>query len=96
VASWRPAELPSVDLGDEQIKRFFYCGSADAPAALVGLEIYGDSALLRSFGREVGRPFLRSRIRASNPCGAARSSKWRAHAIFADHYRGGVFRAVGL
>jgi len=40
------AELPSVDLGDEQIKRFFYCGSADAPAALVGLEIYGDSALL--------------------------------------------------
>jgi amino-acid N-acetyltransferase len=52
------ADLPSSDLGDEQIKRFFYCGSADAPSALVGLEIYGDSALLRSLVVSSGARFL--------------------------------------
>jgi GNAT superfamily N-acetyltransferase len=41
-------DLPSSDLVDEQIKRLFYCGTPDAPLALVGLEIYGGFALLRS------------------------------------------------
>jgi amino-acid N-acetyltransferase len=36
---------------------FFFCGSAAAPSALIGLEIYGQAALLRSL---VVDPTLRS------------------------------------
>ncbi|MGB6356936.1 MAG: arsenic resistance N-acetyltransferase ArsN2, partial [Steroidobacteraceae bacterium] len=42
------ANLPSSDLTDEQLTKFFYCGPAAAPSALIGLEIYGADALLRS------------------------------------------------
>src|ERR1700691_3755960 len=42
------ANLPTSDLTDEQLARFFYCGPAAAPSALIGLEIYGTEALLRS------------------------------------------------
>ena len=42
------ANLPSSDLTDDQLTSFFYCGPADAPTALIGLEIYGTEALLRS------------------------------------------------
>jgi hypothetical protein len=41
------ANLPSSDLTDEQLTSFFYCGPADAPTALIGLEIYKTEALLR-------------------------------------------------
>jgi amino-acid N-acetyltransferase len=51
------AELPSSDLTDEQLTEFFFCGSAAAPSAMVGLEIYGTAALLRSL---VVSPNLRS------------------------------------
>ena len=30
------------------MEHFFFCGSADVPTALVGLELHGTSALLRS------------------------------------------------
>jgi amino-acid N-acetyltransferase len=42
------ADLPIADLSDEQLKEFFFCGPGAAPSALVGLEIYGTAALLRS------------------------------------------------
>jgi amino-acid N-acetyltransferase len=51
------ANLPTSDLTDEQLTSFFYCGSATAPSALIGLEIYGPDGLLRSL---VVDPSLRS------------------------------------
>jgi len=51
------ANLPTSDLTDEQLTSFFYCGPAAAPSALIGLEIYGNDALLRSL---VVDPTLRS------------------------------------
>jgi amino-acid N-acetyltransferase len=42
------ANLPTSDLTDEQLTSFFYSGPAAAPSALIGLEIYGSEALLRS------------------------------------------------
>lgn len=51
------ASLPTSDLTDEQLTSFFYCGAAAKPSALIGLEIYGTEALLRSL---VVDPGLRS------------------------------------
>lgn len=51
------ANLPTLDLTDEQLTTFLYCGAAAKPSALVGLEIYGSEALLRSL---VVDPSLRS------------------------------------
>ena len=42
------AELPASDLSPELLEHFFACGPADAPEGVVGLEIYGSVALLRS------------------------------------------------
>jgi amino-acid N-acetyltransferase len=42
------AALPSSDLTDDHMKHFFFCGTASAPTALVGIELCGSSALLRS------------------------------------------------
>ena len=42
------ADLPVADLSDAHMANFFYCGSAQAPIGLVGLELHGPSALLRS------------------------------------------------
>lgn len=42
------AGLPSSDLTDEMLEHFFFVGSASAPRALVGLEMFGEHALLRS------------------------------------------------
>jgi amino-acid N-acetyltransferase len=52
------ANLPTSDLTDEQLAKFFYCGPATAPSALIGLEIYGAEALLRSL---VVDPTVRSK-----------------------------------
>jgi amino-acid N-acetyltransferase len=40
--------LPASDLTDAHLDHFFFTGTDGAPSALVGLEIYGDAALLRS------------------------------------------------
>jgi amino-acid N-acetyltransferase len=40
--------LPASDLTQERLEHFFFLGSDGAPSALVGLEIYGEAALLRS------------------------------------------------
>lgn len=40
--------LPTSDLTEQHLAHFFFCGPADAPAGLVGLELHGGDALLRS------------------------------------------------
>jgi amino-acid N-acetyltransferase len=52
------AGLPASDLTDQHMHEFFYAGSATAPDAMIGVEIYGSDALLRSL---VVSPALRSR-----------------------------------
>jgi amino-acid N-acetyltransferase len=42
------AKLPTADLTPEHLKRFIGCGLEEAPKGVVGLEIYGPDALLRS------------------------------------------------
>jgi amino-acid N-acetyltransferase len=41
-------KLPASDLTDEHLKQFFFAGPVSAPIGLVGLELYGSVALLRS------------------------------------------------
>jgi len=42
------ASLPSVDLTDAHMEHFFYCGDADQLSGLIGIELRGKAALLRS------------------------------------------------
>ena len=42
------ANLPTEDLTEAKVERFSFAGPASQPTGLVGLEIYGDVALLRS------------------------------------------------
>jgi amino-acid N-acetyltransferase len=51
------AGLPASDVTEEHLVHFFYIGSATAPDAMVGIELYGLDALLRSL---VVAPGLRS------------------------------------
>jgi amino-acid N-acetyltransferase len=52
------ADLPTSDLTESLLQDFFYAGSAAEPTGLVGLELQGEVALLRSL---VVAPALRSR-----------------------------------
>ena len=58
VALLERAGLPVSDLTDAHLNHFFYCGSAAEPDGLIGLELYGQQALLRSL---VVAPALRSK-----------------------------------
>jgi amino-acid N-acetyltransferase len=42
------AKLPTEDLTPSHVEHFYFAGPVDAPSGLVGLEIVGDVALLRS------------------------------------------------
>jgi amino-acid N-acetyltransferase len=42
------AALPTSDLTDDSMKDFFYVGPATAPIGIVGVQLYGGDALLRS------------------------------------------------
>jgi amino-acid N-acetyltransferase len=42
------ADLPTADLRAEHFEHFIACGPEDSPDAVVGLELYGEVALLRS------------------------------------------------
>jgi amino-acid N-acetyltransferase len=44
----RQAALPTEDLTETHCDSFFFTGPASAPTGLVGLELFGDVALLRS------------------------------------------------
>lgn len=57
VALLDASDLPSSDLTDAHMEHFFFCGPAAAPIAIVGVELCGWSALLRSL---VVRPEHRS------------------------------------
>jgi amino-acid N-acetyltransferase len=48
VALLQAQGLPASDITDEHLEHFFYMGSAHSPTGLVGVEIYGADALLRS------------------------------------------------
>jgi amino-acid N-acetyltransferase len=48
VALLATAGLPVLDLTDGHLEHFFYTGPDGSPTALVGLELYGADALLRS------------------------------------------------
>lgn len=48
VALLESANLPTADLTDEHLEHFFFVGPRTAPFGLVGLEIHGRDALLRS------------------------------------------------
>lgn len=44
----KDAGLPTSDLSDEHMENFFYVGSQTAPIGIIGIQLYGDHALLRS------------------------------------------------
>ena len=48
VALLASARLPTEDLTEAHCEHFFFSGSAKQPTGLVGLELFGDVALLRS------------------------------------------------
>ena len=48
VALLESAGLPVADLTDAHMQHFFYCGPASAPTGVVGIELHGEDALLRS------------------------------------------------
>jgi amino-acid N-acetyltransferase len=48
VALLADANLPVSDLTNRHLEHFFFTGSAESPTGLVGLEIFGSDALLRS------------------------------------------------
>ncbi|MEX0735418.1 MAG: arsenic resistance N-acetyltransferase ArsN2 [Steroidobacteraceae bacterium] len=48
IALLEGANLPTVDLTDGHLEHFFFLGARTAPFGLVGLEIHGRDALLRS------------------------------------------------
>lgn len=90
------ASLPTSDLTDEQLTTFFYCGYAAAPSALIGVEIYGSDALLRSLvvdpshrSTGLGSALVeRAEGHAATPrCG---------HAVSSDDHGGNVLRSSRL
>ena len=44
--------LPNSDLSEEKLQHFFGCGEEANPGGVVGVELYGDVALLRSLAVE--------------------------------------------
>ncbi|HET7198094.1 MAG TPA: arsenic resistance N-acetyltransferase ArsN2 [Burkholderiales bacterium] len=46
------AKLPAADLTASHFEHFFGCGAEDAPRGVVGLELHGSDALLRSLAVE--------------------------------------------
>lgn len=48
VALLAAAKLPTHDLTEDHCEHFYYSGSREEPEALVGLELFGNVALLRS------------------------------------------------
>jgi len=46
--------LPAADLTPDHMRHFFYAGAGEAPDGLVGIEIHGADALLRSLAVAAG------------------------------------------
>ena len=71
------AELPSSDLTAAHLEHFLACGSGDAPDGIVGIELCGSVALLRSLavsascrGRGYGRALVAQAERHAQSHGA--------------------------
>lgn len=48
IALLKEAGLPTADLPEEPLDQFFFVGLRSAPFGLIGLELHGEAALLRS------------------------------------------------
>jgi amino-acid N-acetyltransferase len=66
------AALPVADLSAAHLEHFFGCGEADAPQGVVGVELHGEDALLRSLA-------VAERARGKG-CGAALVAQAERHA----------------
>ena len=95
VALLDAAALPSSDLTDEHMEHFFFCGSSQAPTAMVGIELCGTSALLRSL---VVHPDLRLTGLGKTLVGHAEAhARARGALHVPPHYHGGaVLRAARI
>jgi amino-acid N-acetyltransferase len=76
VALLASARLPTEDLSDAHCEHFFFTGTREAPTALVGLELFGSVALLRSLvvserarGIGAGSALLRHAEQYASDCG---------------------------
>ena len=73
------AKLPTADLRPEHFQHFFGCGAEDAPQGVVGVELYGADALLRSLvvdesarGKGCGKALVAQAERYARSRGAER------------------------
>lgn len=73
------ANLPAADLTHAHLEHFFGCGDEGAPQGVVGVELHGENALLRSLtvaesarGRDCGRALVDRAERHSRDHGARR------------------------
>jgi amino-acid N-acetyltransferase len=72
------AGLPTSDLTGTQLETFFGAGTPDCPEGIVGVELHGDSALLRSLvvtplarSRGLGRALVSAAERCARSAGAS-------------------------
>jgi amino-acid N-acetyltransferase len=70
--------LPTSDLTGTQLETFFGAGTPDCPEGIVGVELHGDSALLRSLvvtplarSRGLGRALVSAAERCARSAGAS-------------------------
>jgi amino-acid N-acetyltransferase len=73
------ANLPTADVTAAHLEHFFGCGLQQAPKGIVGLELYGEHALLRSLavdpdtrGRGCARALVEGAERHARRCGVRR------------------------
>jgi amino-acid N-acetyltransferase len=73
------AKLPTADLTPEHFQHFFGCGAEEAPRGVVGVELYGADALLRSLvvdesarGKGCGKALVEQAERYARSRGAER------------------------
>lgn len=73
------AHLPTADLTSAHLEHFFGCGDAHAPQGVIGVELHGEDALLRSLavaesarGRGCGKALVATAERHARDHGARR------------------------
>ncbi len=71
--------LPNADITEKKLEHFFGCGAQDDPQGVVGIELYGEVALLRSLavdkgarGRGCGKRLVQEAERYAARCGVKR------------------------
>jgi amino-acid N-acetyltransferase len=96
----RAAKLPTADLTPEHFQHFFGCGAEEAPQGVVGVELYGADALLRSLvvdesvrGQGCGKALVEQAERYASGRGAKRIYLLTTSA--ANFFANLGYRAVG-